>query len=50
MPFTTVYHRHVLHTEVINKNGKAVKTVLRKKYFFLKLLLMAAMLWVRHNI
>ena len=50
LPFTTVYHRHRLHTEVINKNGKAVKTVLRKKYFFLKILLMVAMLWVGHNI
>ena len=50
LPFTTVYHRYGLRTEVIDKNGKEVKTVLRKKYFFLKILLMAVMLWVRHNI
>ena len=50
MPFTTVYCRHGLNTEVINKNGKVVKTVLRKKHFFLKILLIAVMLWVRHII
>ena len=50
LPFATIYHRQVLDTRIINKNGKELKTVLRKKYFFLKILLIVTIAWVINNI